>query len=143
MPSLYTALEYANMHLVYGECRCNATAAARLYRERYPNAERHPDHRVFISLHQLYSEGRLPSVPRHSGRPRANYEDIVLNEVEQDSGTSVRAIELRTGIPKSSAHRILKTNKYHPYHVQRVQSLLPRDYPQRIYFCRTILEKKQ
>ncbi|KAL3273130.1 hypothetical protein HHI36_014584 [Cryptolaemus montrouzieri] len=33
------------MHLIYGGCGC-ASAAARFYRKRYPNAERHPDYRV-------------------------------------------------------------------------------------------------
>ncbi|CAH2091175.1 unnamed protein product [Euphydryas editha] len=33
--SVCTTQEYANMHLIYGECRCNASTAARLYRERY------------------------------------------------------------------------------------------------------------
>ncbi|KAL3287028.1 hypothetical protein HHI36_001514 [Cryptolaemus montrouzieri] len=86
------------MHFIYGECGCNISAAARLYRERYPNAERHPDYRVRKS----------------GGRPQADYEDMVLDEVENDAGTSVRAIEMNTGVPKSSAQRISNdTNTIH------------------------------
>lgn len=141
MPFVYTAQEYANMHIIYGECHCNASAAARLYRERYPNAARHPDHRVFINVHQSYSQGRLPSAHTAGGRPRGYEENVVLNEVENDPSTSLRAIERATGIPKSIAQRILKRCDYHPYHVQRVQNLLPRDYAPRIEFCRTMLAK--
>lgn len=141
MPDLYTPGEYANMHLIYGECRCNASAAARLYRERYPDVERHPDYRVFQNVHASYSEGRLPSARTAGGRPRADHDDVVLNEVENDPSTSIRIIENATGVPKSIAHRILKRYELHPYHVQRVQSLLPRDYAPRIAFCRSMLAK--
>lgn len=72
MPYLYTAKEYVNMHFICGECRSNASAAARLYRERYPNAERHPDHRVFVSLYIAYSQGRFPNARTSGGRPRKN-----------------------------------------------------------------------
>lgn len=120
MPDLYTVEEYANMHLIYGECRCNGSAAARLYRERYPNAVRHPDHRVFISVHTAYSEGRLPSTRMAGGRPRRDVDDVVLNEVQSDPSISVRAIERSTGVPKSIAHRSLKRHQYHPYHIQRM-----------------------
>ncbi|PZC80774.1 hypothetical protein B5X24_HaOG213998 [Helicoverpa armigera] len=65
MPDLYTAEEYANMHLIYGECRCNTSVAARLYRERYPN------------VHAPYSEGRLPS--RTTVSPVAIDSSIVSN----------------------------------------------------------------
>lgn len=129
------------MHIIYGECRRNASAAARLYRERYPNVARHPDHRVFIYAHLSYSQGRLPSNRTAGGRPQEHNDDVVLNEIESDPNASVRTIERSTGIPKSIAHRILQQNNYHPYHVQRVQSLLPRDYAPRVEFCRTMLAK--
>ncbi|GBP16079.1 hypothetical protein EVAR_94417_1 [Eumeta japonica] len=122
--SAYTTREYANMHFIYGECRCNASAAARLYRERYPNAARYPDHRVFTNVHRLlFSEGHLPNHEHGEGRPANPME--VLEAVEEDPSTSVRAIEITIGVPKSTAHRILKSHELHPYHVQRVQTLLP------------------
>lgn len=140
--SAYTTREYANMHLIYGECRCNASAAARLYRERYPNAARYPDHRVFTNVHRLlFSEGHLPNQEHGGGRPANPMEDEVLEAVEEDPSTSVRAIEITTGVPKSTAHRILKRHELHPYHVQRVQTLLPGDYQNRVNFSRTILER--
>ncbi|KAL3265612.1 hypothetical protein HHI36_009816 [Cryptolaemus montrouzieri] len=131
------------MHLIYGECGCNASAAARLYRERYPNAERLPDYRVFVHVHESYSVGRLPHVRKSGGTPQADYEDMVLDKVENDTGTSVRAIEMNTGVPKSIAQRILKRHQYHPYHVQCVQILVPQDYLPRMEFRRRMLAKNQ
>lgn len=115
------------MHYIYGECRGNGVAAANLYRERYPNALRHPDHRVFINVHRAYAEGRVPHNRARTGRPRMDYDEEVLQEIENDPTTSARAIESRTGIPKSTVNRITRRYQYHPYHVQRVQTLLSCD----------------
>ncbi|KAL3287226.1 hypothetical protein HHI36_001703 [Cryptolaemus montrouzieri] len=109
----------------------------------YPNAERHPDYRVFVHVHQSYSEGRLPHVCKSGGRPQADYEDMVLDEIENDAGTSVRAIEMNTDERKSIAQRILKRHQYHSYHVQHVQTLLPQDFLPRMGFCRRMLVKNQ
>lgn len=32
---------------------------------------------------------------------------------------------------------------YHAFHIQRVQQLLPADYPRRVAFCRTMLERTE
>lgn len=132
------------MHYIYGLCDRNARQAAALYRERYPNA-RHPDHRIISRLHVALSEGRFPGVDvgrGHEGRQRADGEEEVLAERKADPTTSVRDIERRTGVPKSRVQRILKKDyKYHPYHVQRVQTLQPRDYAQRVVFCRRMLRQ--
>ncbi|GBP48001.1 hypothetical protein EVAR_83702_1 [Eumeta japonica] len=83
------------MHLIYGECRCNASAAARLYRERYPNLERYPDHRVFDNVHHSLTEGgHFPNQIRGGGRPSFPYEEEVLQEVADDP-KDVRLIDRR------------------------------------------------
>ncbi|KPJ06059.1 hypothetical protein RR48_14501 [Papilio machaon] len=56
------------MHLIYEECRCNANAASRLYRERYPNDQKYPDYRVFInsitpSVSMLMSDALSINIP--------------------------------------------------------------------------------
>lgn len=137
----YTPQEYANMHYIYGECIGNATAAAALYRERYPNA-RHPDYRVFIRVHRCYSEGIIPSQGSGGGRMRdPDVEDTVLGMIDEDPSISMRDIQRRTGIPRTTAHGIVKKHKFHPYHVTRVQTLQARDYPERIVFCREMLAR--
>uniref|UniRef100_V5GKW0 Transposable element Tc3 transposase n=1 Tax=Anoplophora glabripennis TaxID=217634 RepID=V5GKW0_ANOGL len=66
---------------------------------------------------------------------------MILHEIEANSSTSVRRISRDTGVPKSIVHRTLRRQLLHPYHVQRVQELLPEDYPRRMQFCREILTK--
>ncbi|GBP74289.1 hypothetical protein EVAR_42868_1 [Eumeta japonica] len=118
MPMRYTSQEYANMHLIYGECRCNASAAARLYREIYSNLERYPDHRVFVNVHHSLTEGgHFPNQIRAGGRPSFPYEEDVLQEVADDQSISVRGIEERTGMLKSKAHRTLQRAEMHRFHV--------------------------
>lgn len=58
-----------------------------------------------------------------------------------DPSTSVRVIQRRTGIPKSTAQEILKRFSYHPYHVLRVQTLLERDHYPRVIFCQQMLRR--
>lgn len=126
--SQYTPAEYANMHFIYGLCNGNASRAAVLYRERYPNA-RHPDYRVFIRVHNSLREGRFPGSGvggTSEGRPQRHNAAEVLELVEEDPSTSISAITRRTGIPQKSVHRILRRHQLYPYHLQRVQTLLPR-----------------
>lgn len=92
-------------------------------------------------MQNSYSRGRLPGGPNiDGGRPQGRNVHAVVGQVTEDPSTSVRVIERRTGIPKSTAHRILKKLRYHPYHVQKVQSLLSRDYAPRVAFCRRMLQ---
>ncbi|CAH2087368.1 unnamed protein product [Euphydryas editha] len=57
--SEYTPAEYANVHFIYGLCNGIASRAAVFYWERLPYV-RHPDYRVFIRVHNLLCEERLP-----------------------------------------------------------------------------------
>lgn len=70
-------------------------------------------------------------------------EDAVLQEIERDDTVSVRQIARRTAISRTTVHSIIQRNLMHPYHVQRVQALLPSDYQQRITFCRRMLRKME
>lgn len=53
------------------------------------------------------------------------YEYEVLEEVAHNLSSSVGRVEKRTGVSKNIAHRVLK-KQLHSYHMQRVQSLLPK-----------------
>lgn len=46
-------------------------------------------------------------------------------------------------IPRTSILDILHKEKYHAYHIQRVQALLPTDYQLRVEFCETMLRREQ
>ncbi|KAI5641200.1 hypothetical protein NE865_06464 [Phthorimaea operculella] len=59
----FTAKEYADMLLCYGEAMGNATEALKLYVEKYPN-RRHPsDPRVVEDMYQRVIENK-PIVPQ-------------------------------------------------------------------------------
>lgn len=141
MPNTYTPREYAEMYFIYGLCNANARQAARTYRERYPNRDRYPDHRIFLRVNNAYLEGRIPGAANNVGRPRRVDELQILAEVTEEPSTSVRRISRRTGIAKTTVHRILKRNSLYPYHIQRVQALLPADYQRRIDFCAEMLRR--
>lgn len=55
--------------------------------------------------------------------------------------TSIRPISRRSGVPKPTVRSIVRRNLLYPYHVQRVQALLPTDYNKRIQFCRKMLHR--
>lgn len=145
----FLSRDYALMNYYYGYARGNASAAARLYREHVMRNSDHrpstfPDHHVILRAHNAYMEGRMPGV--RTGRPALvsdpNMIDAVLEEVTANPAISVRRIEHRTGIRKSTAHRILQQEGYHPYHIQRVQQLKPEDWPRRIAFCQEMLRRQ-
>lgn len=145
----FSPRDYALMHYYYGYARGNASEAARLYRQQLqrsgePQPERWPDHRMILRVHNSYMEGRVPSA--RIGRPLEMQEPdavgSVLEEIGRDSSISVRTLERRTGVPKSRAHRILQQERFHPYHLQKVQHLKPEDYPRRVAFCQEMLRRQ-
>ena len=63
-------------------------------------------------------------------------EENVLDTVRRNPSTSVRAVATAVGESGSSVHCVLQCEGLHPYHLQRVQLLLPADYPARERFSR-------
>jgi len=59
----------------------------------------------------------------------------VLATVHIDPHVSSRLIEREIGIPRTTALRILKSLKYHPYHISSVHELRPNHIQMRIEFC--------
>lgn len=143
----YSPREYAMMHYFYGVARGIAREAARLYREyaerqQGPVVQRFPDHRVFVRLHNSFLEGVIPGFRgREPGRVNRDNEDVIIEELRHDPTTSQRQMPRRMGIPKTTIQRIIRANKIHPYHYQKVQALKPEDYPKRIAFCREMLRR--
>lgn len=113
----YSLSEYAEMHYYYGVAQGNGHLAARLYREqlerRGEEREHYPDHRVFINAHNTLMAGRVPGRSSHEGVPRVDLDvrDQVVEQVQNDPSTSTRTISRRTGIPRTSVMRILKSGE--------------------------------
>ncbi|EZA62141.1 hypothetical protein X777_03748 [Ooceraea biroi] len=136
--------ELADMHLIYGEARCNGREAARLYEERYPN-RRQPHHSTFASIHRRLRESGNLKRSGGAGRPRTirmiAFEEEVLNRVEEEHSTSVRATSHNMGASTTIVWRAMHEQLLRPYHIQRVQGLNPADYPNRIAFCQWFLSR--
>lgn len=79
------------------------------------------------------------------GRPFAirtvEFEEAVLNHVEANPSTSVRAIAY-VGAAPSTVWRTLRDQQMHAYHLQKVQAMGPDDYMPRRRFCRWWLQQE-
>lgn len=140
----YTNAEMTDMHYIYGLADGNALEARRLYTERFPGRIA-PDRKTFESIHRrLYETGTFRR-NGGAGRPRTartvDLEEDVLDMIEEDRGTSTRKIANALNVSNGTIWHILKENLLYPFHIQRVQALLPTDFPPRIAFCQWLLQK--
>lgn len=137
-------VEQAEMHFVYGLADGNAAEARRIYQARYPNRAV-PSERTFVRLHaRLCNTGSLNKHDERPGRPRVlmtpELEEAILREVENNPSTSTRKLALQFNVCRHSIQSVLHADLLYPYHVQRVQALLPRDFPTRLGFCQWYLQ---
>lgn len=135
--------EMIDMVLVLGECERNSLLAARVYGQRYPN-RRHPRVESFSRVLQRFlTRGSVESGTRNYAQTVRTDENEfrVLASVEENPHVSIRDIARETEIGRMSVQRILKQHKYHPYHVQLHQELLPRDFAARTEFCQWAVER--
>ncbi|KAL7631097.1 UNVERIFIED_CONTAM: hypothetical protein RMT77_018602 [Armadillidium vulgare] len=101
----------------------------------------------FGTIHQHLSEtGYLQSTEdTNAGRPRSTrtvyLEELVLNEISEHPEKSTRELSLQFNSNQSSIWRLLYEQQLHPYHVQQVHTLLPRDYAPRVVICQWFLDK--
>lgn len=140
----YTNAEMADMHFLYGRANGNGLRARRLYAELYPERTL-PHHSVFARIHQrLREEGNFSRTTVDCGRSRevrtVALEEAVLNLIEESPGTSTRQIARELNVSHCTVFRILKEQMLYPYHIQRVQALLPRDFLPRLIFCQWIIQ---
>ena len=139
----FTNAELADMHLMYGAAAGNASRAAQLYRERFPNREV-PGHRFFTNLHRRLRETGSFRVNRlETGRPRNNHQEEIIQHFEEHPRDSTRSAAQILGISSNAlVWRVLHEHHLHPYHFQRVQSLLPADHGPRLQYARWFLDKE-
>jgi hypothetical protein len=139
----YSTREYHDMIVIFGECRERAALAAEQYAIRYPN-RRHPNRNTIRDASvRLRETGCV--LPNHlnAGRPHtkrtAEFEENVLDAVQDDSSTSTRAIARLFAANHVTVHRVLQEENYHDYHFTSVQQLENRDYESRRRYCRRLL----
>lgn len=142
----FTNIELADMHFCYGLADGDGARARRLYQQRHPNRVL-PHHDKFRKIHsQLRENGKFYT--RDSSRParerpvrNLEREEEVLDQVGNDASISTREITRRTGISQSTVWRILKDQQLYPFHLQKVQNLLPGDYARRLDYCTLMRER--
>lgn len=137
--------EQTDMLLVLGFCQGNCRESVRVYQERYPY-RRIPNRKTFARIEcRLRERGSLVPARFNTGRPRQArtplVEEAVLQEVENHPEISTRILERRTGIPKTTIHQIFRDQLIRPFHIQRVQELLPFDPESRVNFAQIIQER--
>src|SRR5678816_2810305 len=64
-----------------------------------------------------------------------------LQELEDSPTTSTRKIAATLHVSHSTVFRVLKNQLMYPYHIQRVQALVPTDFPARVALCRLMQQK--
>lgn len=129
----YSPQEIVDMIKLVGEARDNYSKAADLYAERYPDRRR-PFRTTIKRLCERANGGKMKRQRQKSGSNEATTVAVVA-AAAVNPHVSTRQIEREHGIPKSTANRILRTNRFHPYHIQLVHGLVPNDYPRRLQFC--------
>jgi hypothetical protein len=135
------------MLLIYGKCGRKAKAAAKMYAQRFPNRN-HPNHKVVVSaIARTIETGHiLPNRKETDGAPRTvrtvENEEAILDDFKEGI-ESIREVAQELNISKTSVHRVMKTERRHPYHYTRVQYLQPEDYPARWEFCTWLLNLEE
>jgi len=131
----YPPNEIIDIIMVLGQCNNNYRLAARQYAEQFPN-RRYPNDRTIQRLTQRARNGRLVRQRRHHNYDENDARAVtVLATVHIDPHVSSRLIKREIGIPRTTALRILKSLKYHPYHISSVHELRPNHIQMQIEFC--------
>lgn len=136
---VYTSAEMTDMHFVYGLSNGNSLEASRKYAEMYPQRVA-PHHTLFPRIHQRLRETgtfvvKKPDCGRQRDVRTPALEEAVLDLVDEQPEISTRRIALQLNVNHMTVFSILKEHLLYPYHIQRVQALLPRDFPNRLEFC--------
>ena len=138
----YSYAEQVDMLLVYGFCESNGRESVRVYRERFPNRIV-PNHQTFANIvRRLRENGSLKPRTFDRGRQRTtrtvDMEEQILDRVEENPKVSTRHLGLQLTVPKSIVNEVIKEQLIHPYHIQKIQDLLPTDPESRLIFCNFI-----
>lgn len=141
----YSYAEMADIHLTYGAANGNGREAARLYAERFPQ-RRHPHHSTFPSVdRRLRETGTFRPHLADTGRPRfvrtPQLEETILEAVSENPQTSTRSVASDVGVSNSTVWSVLHEQLLYPYHFQKVQHLLPDDFPSRSNFCQWFINQ--
>lgn len=140
----YTAAEYTDMILIYGECHGNASLALRTYRERFGNTRVCPtNHRTIVQAVQRIRENKslIPNTDSAPTRVNNITEQQILNYFAQNPTFSLRRVGRHFRVDHKTVHKVLKREKLKAYKYKKVHAMLSRDKPVREAYCRWMLGK--
>ena len=130
--------ELVDMIYVLGESDRNAFLASRVYAAKYPHRTR-PDRKSFERLKERFERTGCVDYEKHERvKPATNDENkfMVMLRLVEDPHKSTRQFGHEFPFSASSASRIIRSEKFHPYHIQLLQELGGADYERRLVFCR-------
>ncbi|GBO17466.1 hypothetical protein AVEN_67161-1 [Araneus ventricosus] len=104
--------EYCEMLLICGECGRKAKAAARLYRERFPEGL-HPTRQTILKVVKRLRETSSSRTPRNVGR-KVQPEDVLSYALAHPQ-SSTKMISENCGLSKSRVWTVLKESGAHPH----------------------------
>lgn len=141
----YTNSEMVDMIEMYFLNGRSGLRARNAYAERYPE-RRTPSEKIFVRIVQRLRDWgtfqpNLQDLGREQTRRIRNVEEQILDAVDNHPETSTRRLAIQHEVSQSTVSRMLRKQSLHPYHVQKVQALLPTDLPRRLEFCHWFLEK--
>lgn len=128
--------EKFDMLKCYILCHSNTGRAEQMYLNDYPERVQ-PNKKIFGRIVANLLEHGSFKKPVASRKKPCNEETQtnVLLAVTEDPTTSVRNIEKATGTAKSTAHFVLRKNRFKPYKFRVCQGLKPGDDIRRREFC--------
>lgn len=134
--------EKVDMVFCYGEAKKNLHEAVRLFNDLHPQR---PVCRTYLRdlVRKFETTFSVKDAPR-SGRPPALDQDQqidVLTDYLESPQQSIREVAEKHETTTFSVHKVLKTNKFHPYKIKLVHELNEDDFDRRMQFCETMQEK--
>lgn len=90
--SNFSAQEYADMILLYGEARGSSAGALALYRERFPHRRAPHNARVIVNAFQRIRENRpiVPGAPQEGTATGVVNQEAILQHFADDPESSTR-----------------------------------------------------
>jgi len=130
----YPPNEIVDMIRIVGEAGNNYSAAVRFYSVRFPD-RRHPNRKVMKKLpDRAEHRGILKRTQTKTG-PNEATAVVTIASVMLNPQIFTKVIERQHAIPRSTANRILRTFKFHLYHINLTQQLGREDFQRRVRFC--------
>lgn len=129
--------EKVEIILIYGEAGRNIAQAIRLYAQRHPNRRVPSRHSFDFTVNQFITNGTV-QVPKRTRPKTTTHQENEINiiaAVTHNPHISTRELERDSGISRTSILRILKVQKFHPYHIHLNQELHGDDFQNRMAFC--------